>query len=72
MQPKYYLFIAFVAALSLFLPVTSHLATAQVEQFPTCKHKIWVILFIGKQCRDLKKDKLNVLTVIVDAVRAIT
>ena len=54
MQPKYYLFITFVAALSLFLPVTLRLATNQVEQFPTCKHKIWVILFIAKQCGDLK------------------
>ena len=56
MQLKYYLVIAFVAALSLFLPVTLHLARSQVEQFPTCKHKLWIILFIGKQCEDLKND----------------
>ena len=72
MQPKYYLFISFVAALSVFLPVTLRLATTQVEQFPTFKHKIWVILFIGKQCGDLKNYKLYFLTVIVEAERAIT
>ena len=75
MQPKYYLYIAFVAALSLFPPVTLRLATTQVEQFSTCKHKIWVILFIGKQCGDLKdKHQLKwqikiVELVIVDAER---
>ena len=73
MQTKYYLYIAFVAGLSLFLPVTLCLAATQVEQFPTCKHKIWVILFIDKQCEDLKNHKLKCLGyVIVDAERAIT
>ena len=54
MQPKYYLCIAFVVALSMFLPVTLRLAITKVEQFPTYKHKIWVILFIAKHCGDLK------------------
>ena len=54
MQPKYYVYIASIAAFLLFLPVTLRLVTIEVEQFPTSKHKIWVILFIGKQCGDLK------------------
>ena len=55
-------FIAPVAALWLFLPVTLRLAITQVEQLPTCEHNIWEILFIGKQCGDLRIDKLKCYT----------
>ena len=44
---EYYLFIAFVAVLSLLSYMTSRLAITQIEQVPKSKHKIWVILLSG-------------------------